>query len=78
MPPNVVLFLQVFTLNHPKALGEADAGQRFEAMAGNVCVRVAHKRYEDRGRSAVIGHGKDTHSQDLTEEQAFSQAVAAD
>ncbi len=47
-------------------------------MAGNVCVRVAHKRYEDRGRSAVIGHGKDTHSQDLTEEQAFSQAVAAD
>ena len=26
--------------------------------------------------SAVIDHGKDTHSQDLTEEQAFSQAIA--
>ena len=25
--------------------------------------------------SAVIGHSKDTHSQELTEDQAFSQAV---
>ncbi len=25
--------------------------------------------------TAVIAHGKDTHSQDLTEEQAFSQAT---
>lgn len=25
--------------------------------------------------SAVIGHGKETHSQDVTEEQAMSQAV---
>ena len=25
--------------------------------------------------SAVIGHGRDTHSQDLTPEQAMSQAV---
>ena len=28
--------------------------------------------------SAVIGHGRDTHSQELTEEQAMSQAVAMD
>ena len=27
--------------------------------------------------SAVITHGKDTHDQDLTEEQAFSQAAPA-
>ena len=25
--------------------------------------------------SAVVAHGRDTHSQDVTEEQAFSQAV---
>ncbi len=25
--------------------------------------------------SAVINHGRDTHSQEVTEEQAFSQAV---
>ena len=30
---------------------------------------------KDEVVTAVIGHGKDTHSQDLTPEQAFSQAV---
>ena len=27
--------------------------------------------------SAVVAHGKETHDQDVTEEQAFSQAVPA-
>ena len=30
---------------------------------------------KDEVVSAVVNHGRDTHSQDVTEEQAFSQAV---
>ena len=33
---------------------------------------------KDEVVSAVIEHGRDTHSQDLTEEQAMSQAVAVE